>query len=185
LDQDQVMVFTPVFLANSCMINSIKENLWKQFGASIDMLSNAIEQWPEDAFNINKRIFYLSYHTLVFLDYYLTLPPKDFKSPLPFTVKEEKPYEAVDDVVPDRFYSKAELLQYLKHSHDKCFKLIDSLTEEKLKERFVEEEEGGKNFPIFEILLYNMRHVQHHAAQLNLLLRQSNLKAPRWVRQAQ
>jgi hypothetical protein len=30
-------------------------------------------------------------------------------------------------------------------------------------------------------LLYNMRHVQHHAAQLNLILRQTIDSAPGWV----
>jgi len=35
-----------------------------------------------------------------------------------------------------------------------------------------------------EILLYNMRHVQHHAAQLNQLLRQEIDQAPDWVFQA-
>ena len=33
-----------------------------------------------------------------------------------------------------------------------------------------------------ELLLYNMRHVQHHAAQLNLLLRQTEHKGSRWVK---
>jgi uncharacterized damage-inducible protein DinB len=33
-----------------------------------------------------------------------------------------------------------------------------------------------------ELLLYNMRHVQHHAAQLNMLLRRrTNSAPPRWV----
>ena len=32
-----------------------------------------------------------------------------------------------------------------------------------------------------ELLLYNMRHVQHHAAQLNMLLRQTTDSAPDWV----
>jgi hypothetical protein len=31
------------------------------------------------------------------------------------------------------------------------------------------------------MLLYNLRHVQHHAAQLNLILRQTVDAAPRWV----
>jgi uncharacterized damage-inducible protein DinB len=35
-----------------------------------------------------------------------------------------------------------------------------------------------------ELLLYNMRHVQHHAAQLNLILRQTIDSAPRWVGKA-
>ena len=37
-----------------------------------------------------------------------------------------------------------------------------------------------------ELLLYNMRHVQHHTAQLNLILRQvTNSAAPGWVGKAQ
>ena len=32
-----------------------------------------------------------------------------------------------------------------------------------------------------ELFLYNLRHVQHHAAQLNLILRQTIDRAPRWV----
>jgi hypothetical protein len=38
-------------------------------------------------------------------------------------------------------------------------------------------------YPVVEILLYNMRHVQNHAAQLNLLLQQEIDDAPRWVSQ--
>jgi hypothetical protein len=33
------------------MINNLKESLWKQFGASIDMLKNAITEWPEEYWN--------------------------------------------------------------------------------------------------------------------------------------
>jgi hypothetical protein len=32
-----------------------------------------------------------------------------------------------------------------------------------------------------ELVLYNLRHVQHHAAQLNLILRQVVDAAPGWV----
>jgi len=31
--------------------------------------------------------------------------------------------------------------------------------------------------------LYNLRHVQHHAGQLQLLLRRAGVTPPRWVRQ--
>jgi uncharacterized damage-inducible protein DinB len=37
---------------------------------------------------------------------------------------------------------------------------------------------------VAELLLYNLRHVQHHAAQLNLMLRQTTGAAPRWVARA-
>lgn len=151
------------------------------------MLKNSIEQCPEELLAKNKRIFYITYHTLIFLDYYLTIPPKDFSSQLPFTIKElnEIPRDAVDDVVPHRFYSKSELLNYLQASRDKCFNLIESLTEAKLNDRFIEEpEQGGRNYSITEILLYNMRHVQHHTAQLNLFLKQAGIEPPKWISRA-
>jgi hypothetical protein len=53
-----------------------------------------------------------------------------------------------------------------------------TLTEEKACERC----QGGSLDLIFaELLLYSMRHVQHHAAQLNLLLRQRTDSAPGWI----
>jgi uncharacterized damage-inducible protein DinB len=35
-----------------------------------------------------------------------------------------------------------------------------------------------------ELMLYSLRHVQHHTAQLNLILRQETGSAPRWVAKA-
>ncbi len=166
------------------MITALKESLWKQFGGSIDMLKNAIALWPEEQWLTHKKFFYMAYHCLIFLDYYLTIPPtQNFSSPLPFTETgpENAPADAIDDIIPDRVYSKKELLDYLEASREKCRKLIAGLTEEKLQERWIEVI-GNKNYSIFELLLYNMRHVQHHAAQLNLLLRQRINDAPHWVR---
>jgi len=40
-----------------------------------------------------------------------------------------------------------------------------------------------RNYSMFEMLLYNMRHVQPHSAQLNKLLRQKTNNAPAWVAQ--
>ncbi len=168
------------------MIEPLKESLWTQFGASIDMLKNAITAWPEENWDTNKRFFYMAYHTLVFLDYYLTNPYQSFTSPLPFTFTEpaNMPADAIDDVIPNKIYSKTELLNYLQASREKCRLLLTGLTEEKLNERWVEDFEGGMNYSVLEILLYNMRHVQHHSAQLNLLLRQRTNDAPGWVARA-
>ena len=168
------------------MIEQVKESLWTQFGASIDMLKNAITQWPEENWETNKRFFYMAYHTLVFLDYYLTIPYKSFASPLPFTFTEpaDIPADAIDDVIPNKIYTKTELLNYLQASREKCRILIAGLTEEKLNERWIEDFEDGMDYAVLEILLYNMRHVQHHAAQLNLLLRQRTNNAPGWIARA-
>jgi len=171
------------------MINELKESLWKQFGASIDMLGNAIALWPEEYWASRPRFFYIAYHCLVFLDYYLTMPPPvNFVSPLPFTLIEpENTVEGlVDDVRPDRIYNKKELLDYLAYGRRKCQDLVASLTPEKLEERWIEtiDDPGAMNYSLLEILLYNLRHVQHHAAQLNLLLRQATDEAPQWVSRA-
>ena len=178
------------------MINSLKKSLWKQFGASIDMLKNAILLWPEEYWNTKKKFFYMAYHCLVFLDYYLTIPPENFSSPLAFTLSEPGniPEDAIDDVVPDRIYTKDELLACLQSTREKCHQLIAGLTEEKLKQRWIGESApiylalSGRDaltYSVLEILLYNMRHVQHHAAQLNLLLRQETNHAPDYISQAE
>jgi hypothetical protein len=167
------------------MIEVLKESLWKQFGASIDMLKNAIELWPEDYWNSQLRFFYLSYHTLVFLDYYLTKPPEDFNSSLPFTIigPAEMAPDAVDDIKPDKIYTKEELLDYLQSCRRKCRHIIENLTEQNVHERWIEKQ-SRRNYSTLEILLYNMRHVQHHAAQLNLMLRERTNLAPNWVSRA-
>ncbi|MBK8554141.1 MAG: hypothetical protein IPL53_25070 [Ignavibacteria bacterium] len=70
-------------------------------------------------------------HTLVFLDYYLTIPRQTLYrlcySPYsPYDIPEE----AVDDVMPDRVYSKDEMLDYPEACRKKCHTLISGLTEE-------------------------------------------------------
>ena len=154
----------------------------------MDMLENAIRLIPNDQWKANSKPFYMAYHCLVFLDYYLTIPPKGFSPELPFTITQQNdiPAEALDDLVPSRVYDKEELLNYLKSCREKCRQLIGGLTEEGMEERWTEDADpiGSPTtmyYSVFEILLYNMRHVQHHAAQLNLLLRQSINKSPNWV----
>ena len=167
------------------MINILKESLWTQFGASIDMLKNAIELWPEEYWYTEKRFFYVAYHVLVFLDYYLTISPTRFSSQLPFTIvdQEQIPEDAVDDLMPNRVYSKKEILDYLQFCREKCRKVISELGEVNISDRWIEES-GDMNYSIPEILLYNMRHVQHHTAQLNLMLRNRIDNAPEWVARA-
>ncbi len=166
------------------MIDQIKRSLWSQFGASMDMLENVLQLCPDTYFESDRKFFHLAFHSIIFLDYYLTIPPKDFSPVLSFTIKDpnELPDEAIGDVFPDRLYSKKELIAYLSFCRQKCRQLISSLTEEQLGQRFVEEgEKDAMDFSLMEILLYNMRHVQHHVAQLNWMLRNEIDEATAWV----
>lgn len=165
------------------MNKSTNTIVWNQFGASIDMLINVVSNCPNNFFEQNPRFYYIAFHSTIFLDYYLTIPPSNFLPLLAFTQKEDKdrPKESIDDLIPDKVYSKQEVVDYLIKSREKCRQLIDSLTEEKLSERFKEgDEPNDMDYPILEILLYNMRHTQHHTAQLNMLLRQDVEKHMGW-----
>jgi DinB superfamily len=157
-----------------------KEVLWRQFGAAIDMLENAVEACPDELWgdrSRNPEYWYLVYHTLFWLDYYLADPVEDFAPPAPFTLDEMDPA----GVLPDRVYTKGELLAYLRHGREKCRATIGAMTDEKARgaRRF-----GSCEGSFAELLLDNLRHVQHHAAQLNLILRQQTDSAPRWVGRA-
>jgi hypothetical protein len=141
------------------------------------MLENALLACPDELWGDRSRrpeFWYLAYHTLFFLDLYLSGSVEGFAPPAPFTLDE------IDarGILPERVYTKDELQSYLEHGRQKCRATIEALTEEKARRR-CEFSWGEVSFA--ELILYNMRHVQHHAAQLNLILRQTIDSAPDWV----
>ena len=158
------------------MIDIIKTELWGQFGAAIDMFENAMQKCPESLWNDENRFWYWGYHTLFFLDYYLTEEPEKFAPPEPYTLSE---FDA-DGRMPDRVYDKSELLSYVKYCRKKCHDLISGLTPEKIENRWIDD---SRNYSILKVLLYNMRHVMHHTGQLNLLLGKIDHALPIWVSQ--
>jgi hypothetical protein len=156
----------------------VKNIVWHQFGAAVDMLENAINACP-DALWGNKidfpEFWYIAFHALFYLDLYLSETDKGFIPPPPFTTDE------MDErgLLPDRIYTKQELVKYLAHGREKCRSVIISMTEEQAARRCGFD---WLELSVAELLLYNMRHIQHHAAQLNLMLSRATGSAPRWVR---
>ena len=162
------------------MDQETKAITWRQFGAAIDMLENAVKACPEELWGDRSRkpeYWYLVYHTLFFLDFYLSEGADGFAPPAPFTLAELDPA----GVLPDRVYTKEEMLRYLAHGRSKCKAVVGALTSERAREH---RPFGFVDCPFEELILYNMRHVQHSTAQLNLILRQVIDSAPRWVRWA-
>lgn len=157
-----------------------KRSLWGQFGAAIDTLENALVACPEDLWSDRSRrpeYWHAVYHTLFFLDLYLSDSVDGFAPPAPFSLAEME----TDAPRPERAYTKDELRGYLAHGRRKCRQKIEALSEEKAAERSGFDWVEGS---VAELFLYNLRHVQHHAAQLNLILRQSLEVASPWVFQA-
>ena len=163
------------------MENDWKEAVWRQFGAAIDMLENAMRACPDALWDDRSRepeFWYLVYHTLFWLDFYLSDSTEGFAPPAPFTLEEMDPA----GVLPERPYTKAELQAYLDHGRAKCRATVAALTDERARDRC---RFGSSEGSFLELLLDNMRHVQHHTAQLNLILRQRTDSAPRWVGRTQ
>jgi hypothetical protein len=167
------------------------EMLWRQFSAAIDMLSDALRDCPDELWE--KRLWedqpdqwvaagfssfwYLGYHTLFWLDLYLTGAEEGFAPPVPFDLVEMEPGE----VLP-RAYTCEELLRYLEHCRRRCQETIGAMSNEQAK-RLCQFPWGELLFA--ELQLYNLRHVQEHGAQLRMFLGQQAGRSTSWVSRAQ
>jgi hypothetical protein len=151
--------------------------IWQQFGATIDMLENALHACPDDLWSDRSQrqeFWYIVYHTLFWLDLYLTGSLEGFAPPAPFTLDELDPA----GVLPERPYTKAEMQTYLDHGREKCRTTIAALTDEQANRpcKF-----SWMQLSFAELLLDNMRPVQYHAAELNVILGDKTGSAPNWV----
>lgn len=165
--------------------------VWRQFGAAIDMLENALvacpaSLWKERLWSDQEQpdyptFWYLTYHTLFWLDLYLTgktegfAPPAHFRNP--FDPKSEFPKQP---------YTRDELHTYLKHLRRKCQSTITALSDEQVHQPFHFPWDSEHPISYVELQLYTMRHVQEHAAQLSLFLGQHGIpdEALDWVGRA-
>ncbi len=168
---------------------ALRTAVWQQFGAAIDMLGNALVAcpetlWQEHVWIDSKGSDYgafadIAYHALYWLDVYLTgRPEQEFTPPAPFKRRS-------DDVGPRRPYTMDELHTYLTYLRKKCQTTITLLSDEKGRQPFYFPWDREHPISYFELLLYTMRHVQEHAAQLNLFLGQNaKALASDWVSRA-
>lgn len=157
--------------------NAVSAAIARQLGASIDMLDNAIAGCPDPLWDDGSgpyAFWYIAFHTLFWLDLYLKGSVEDYKPPAPFTLEELDPA----GIIPDRPYTKEELRSFLAHCRRHLHQAIAGLTEEAASRRC---RFGWGEASYLELLLYNLRHVQHHVGQLNLRIREKTGSAPRWV----
>lgn len=163
--------------------------LWQQFGAAIEMLENALAACPASLWRERLwrdppdhpqppfgEFWYIAYHTLYWLDLYLSSiaeSPSAVAPPAPFPA----PALDAEDEPPERPYTKDDLFAYLAYTKQKCHRTIASLTGERARSPYEFPWEQGQGRPIssLELLLYTMRHVQEHAAQLSLFLGQHGI----------
>ena len=170
------------------MDTTLKTSIWQQFGAAIDYLADTMSACPDQLWLASlwltpnakperAQFWYVVYHTLFWLDLYLTGAEEGFLPPAPFTLIEQDG----DDPLPERVYTKDELQAYLNDCRKKCRGTIEVLTDETAQRRC---RFGWGECSFLELLFYNMRHVHGHASQLNMLLGQRGVSAPDYPTQA-
>ena len=171
--------------------------LWAQFGAAIDMLDNAVvacpdalwrqSLWPDPPDHSlppgRTEFWYIAYHALFWLDLYLFGSEEGFMPPAPYALVEQ------DDTgpMPERPYTKDELRAYLAYARHKCKTTLETLTDERARQLVDFPWVEGQAVSYIELQIYSMRHVQEHAAQLNLLLGRHGVadEAIDWVARAE
>lgn len=152
------------------MVEYLQHIYITQFEAALAMLKNRVELCLVEHFEgyIGDATFrQMAYHVLFWLDYYLTHHEDEF-------VLSELNIRGGDERRPilSDGLNKEDTLAYIEHCHQKIITSLQAETEESLQ--------GGSGFPsIFvktkltrgEVHLYNLRHLQHHTAQLSTYLR--------------
>ena len=180
------------------METMLRAALWRQFGAAIDMLEAALVACPPALWTGRLwrdppdhptgfppefgEFWYLVYHTLFWLDLYLSgCREEEFVPPAPFAWLEIDP-----PVSPARPYTQEALHAYLVATRRKGQATLDALTDERARQAVEYPWARGQVVSYWELQLYNMRHVQEHAAQLSLFLGQHGIPdVPDWVVRAQ
>ncbi len=156
----------------------LKTMMWQQFGAAIDMFDDAISLCPDhlwtavlwkDSDDVQYgQVWFVAYHTLFWLDLYLSGYSDGFAPPAPF----------IRGKLPEKPYTKDQIRTYLDHCRRKCQSTIETLTDEQARRRCTFD---WVEASFLEMQVYNMRHVQEHAAQLSLLLGQHDVPGLDWV----
>jgi len=171
--------------------------LWRQFGAAIDVLESTMMACPDSLWTEPlwpdppppqfpaqfSEVWYVSYHTLVWLDLYLSgIPEEEFAPPTPFPQGELDSIETQ----PKRPYTKEELQTYLISLRRKCHDTMMALTDEEARRPVEYPWSEGEPVSYLELQLYTMRHVQEHAAHLSLFLGQHGIPGEEldWVTRA-
>jgi hypothetical protein len=162
---------------------ALRTALWKQIGAAIDMLEKALigcpdSLWTERVWIVTgeshfpsqfAEFWYLTFHVLVWFDLYLSgVPEEEFAPPSPFIQAEIDSVEAL----PEQPYSKDQLHAYLVSLRQKCHTIFSQLSEEEMQRTVEYGWSRGDKVSYIELQLYNLRHIQEHAAQLSLFIGQ-------------
>ena len=155
------------------MLDLTRSLITSQYEASLRTLGYCIEHCPEMLWNTPVARYPLNqaaYHTLFFTDYYLSENETHFLEQ-PFHAQNTdlfEDYEQLRPTEPKTLYTPSQLQRYLTYCHQKAIDVVGGESADVLA---APAQFPRKPFSRAELHVYNIRHIQHHAAQIILRLR--------------
>ena len=165
------------------MLNLFKQLVANQYEASLCALNACIDRCPETAWNapvVNLAFCQAAFHVLFFTDLYLGPNVPSLREQA-FHREHADAFRDYEELEPRRqqlLYDRAFVMSYLQHCRNKAAEVTHAETIETLQ---VPAGFDWLKFPRAELHVYNIRHIQHHAAQLMLRLRLDFDEDFRWV----
>jgi hypothetical protein len=163
------------------MTDYVRQILTGQFEAALCMMNDCLVKCPPEHWDgvIGKYAFWnVAYHTLCFTDLYLSPTKEAFEFRAQF---HPGGWSEFDEQYPSRRFEQPELINYLAICREKAGSMLAAETPESLQgpSGF-----SWKPFSRGELHVMNVRHVQHHTAQLSAYLRKAEpaLQDPNAVR---
>jgi hypothetical protein len=155
------------------MTDLCKRTVGNQFEAALSTINWCIELTSSKAWGGLVARYPFSqvvFHSLFFADYYLDTDPTAFRKQLFHVANAElfDDYEQLQDREPLAIYKKDQLMPYVEFCRQKALMNMATETASSLAATTT-----LTRYPMsrLELHLYNIRHLQHHAAQLVLRLR--------------
>lgn len=157
--------------------------LASQYKASLGMLNQALEKIPSDQWNsdeYNNPNWQIAYHTVWATKFYLGAHVEDYR---PFenaidgaeSLGGTEEWENTDKGVKvEDFHSKEELMAFISHLTDNLDRAIAALP--------LERDSGFEWYPYsrLELHINNIRHIQHHTAQIIERLKANGINGFNW-----
>jgi hypothetical protein len=148
----------------------MREIVRSQLLAALATLINCIRNCPDSEWNEahgDAPFSQVLFHTLFFLDYYLSADDNEFKAQQ-FHIEHKsmfRDYEELIDKKAEELYSKEEIQTYMDFCRKKIEDRFGSINEKGFLEKT-----KHHDMAFLELMIDCTRHVQHHAAQLGLRL---------------
>lgn len=165
------------------MLDTFRQLIAHQYEAAFCTLNDCIDRCPEEAWDApigNLTLSQVAFHTLFFADLYLG-PDVESLRQQPFHRDNTgffRDYEELEDRRQQHRYHRPSIKRYLDHCRRKAQTVVPGESEETLNGP------SGfywKKYNRAELHVNNIRHIQHHAAQLSLRLRNDFAREVRWM----